>query len=363
MAAYAVLVIDWLILFHGLIDRAGNPLGADFVTFFAAARLAAAGHPAQVYDVAALHGVERAAVAPSVAPYAWHYPPTFLLAVTPLAALPYLLAVLCWTALGLLAYYAWVRRADGRPIVTGLALGFPGRFLCVAQGQNGVLSLLLLSGLWLVPARPLLAGAVLGLLTYKPQLVPIVVVTLLTGRRWRALAGMGASAGAWVGLTLRGRSGCSGPAWRSPGWLRGPSPWRPSSRSAGWRGVARPGRSSRRLPSSARSSRRPSPSSTTRSCSRCRCWRSASGRRREDGGRASSSCSCSGGWRRPSPTSRAPWPARRWGRSCTRRCSTRCSGAVGTGQFDQRQGLVAAPPKGRPGLATRVARPVCGSMV
>jgi len=51
-----------------------------------------------------------------------------------------------------------------------------------------------MGGFGLLPRRPVLAGALLGALTYKPQLWLMVPVALIAGRHWKALAGAAASA-------------------------------------------------------------------------------------------------------------------------------------------------------------------------
>jgi hypothetical protein len=68
-------------------------------------------------------------------------------------------------------------------------------------GQDSAVSLLLLTGglRLLLSGQPFAAGALLGLGVYKPQLFAIIPILFLVQRRWRALAGWIATAGA---LTL-----------------------------------------------------------------------------------------------------------------------------------------------------------------
>lgn len=53
-----------------------------------------------------------------------------------------------------------------------------------------ILALLSLGGLLLVERRPMLAGGLFGLIALKPQYLPVLLLYLLWGRRWRALAGV-----------------------------------------------------------------------------------------------------------------------------------------------------------------------------
>jgi hypothetical protein len=63
-------------------------------------------------------------------------------------------------------------------------------------GQNSTWTAALFGGgLSLLERRPLLAGRLLGLLIYKPQLGLLIQVALLAGRHWRASKGVAVSLG------------------------------------------------------------------------------------------------------------------------------------------------------------------------
>ena len=195
VALYVILGGWWVLSGPGLLDRSGKPVGVDFVTFYAASALAQAGDVTGAWAVDRIHVAERAAVAADIPPYAFHYPPTFLLALLPLASLPYLVALFAWWATATAGYLAMVRRIAPGAIATGLALAFPGWFQNIIQGQNGCFTAALVGGgLALVDSRPTLAGVCFGLLTYKPQLTPVIAVGLLAGRRWRALGAFAVTA-------------------------------------------------------------------------------------------------------------------------------------------------------------------------
>ncbi len=70
----------------------------DFVSFYAAGRLAAAGTPALAYNRAA-HYAAEAADEPAGSPYNYfYYPPIFLLPCAALVRLPYIAAFLLFEA-------------------------------------------------------------------------------------------------------------------------------------------------------------------------------------------------------------------------------------------------------------------------
>ena len=192
----------WLLRADGLIV-AGKPVGGDFVTFYAASDRARTGDAAQVYDLEAMHAAETRALGADGGSYAWHYPPTFLLAISGLALLPYVAAMAVWLAVTgvglLLAVHARLRDEA----VLLLALAFPGVYQNLITGQTGFLSAALLGGgLVLLPSRPIMGGALLGLLTYKPHLAPLVFLALLAGRSYRALGAAIVSSAAAAGLSL-----------------------------------------------------------------------------------------------------------------------------------------------------------------
>jgi hypothetical protein len=65
---------------------------------------------------------------------------------------------------------------------------FPGTLQSVLAGQNGLLSaLIIVGGLLNLERWPVVAGAILGLLSYKPHVAAAVYAALLIGRCWRAL--------------------------------------------------------------------------------------------------------------------------------------------------------------------------------
>ena len=189
LAIYVTLAVLWVGLSRNLIDPAGKPLGADFINFYAASDLALHGRLAEAYDIDRMAAAEQAIVPAAegqVVP--WQYPPTFALLILPLALLPYSVAFVLFMG-ATLALYLWLIHAilpDRRALLAALA--FTGMLANALGGQNGFLSAALLGGgLILLESRPLAAGVLLGLLTYKPHLGLLVPFILAAGGYWRTI--------------------------------------------------------------------------------------------------------------------------------------------------------------------------------
>ena len=91
-----LLALGWLSLSRGLLDPTGKVIGTDFLSFYAASKLALAGKVADVYRPA-LHHAEQIAIVGQDAGYAaFFYPPPFLLVCLLLALMPYLAALAAW---------------------------------------------------------------------------------------------------------------------------------------------------------------------------------------------------------------------------------------------------------------------------
>jgi arabinofuranan 3-O-arabinosyltransferase len=184
-------------------DGAGMP--SDFVGLWSAGKVALAGHPAAVYDGPTHKLMEESAVGhPFDGFYGWRYAPTFLLVAIVLAPLPYTTATMVWTLGTFPAYLAATRAIVGDRIGYLLAAAFPAVLANAVIGQNGFLTAALIGGtLLFMDRRPILAGVLLGLLTYKPHLGLLFPVALIAGRHWRvfvsaAVAAMLLAAASWL---------------------------------------------------------------------------------------------------------------------------------------------------------------------
>lgn len=186
------------------VDGRGRPMGADFITFWAAGSLALQGRAPDAYEVKLIWAAEQAAVPAVQNVFAWFYPPTFHLLVVPLALLPYGLALFCFVASSLTAFLAVLGRAVRRREAWWLIAAFPGLWLCVAQGQTGFLTAALAGGalLLLQQRRPVMAGVLIGLLAIKPQLALLFGIGLLAVGGWTTLLTAALVAGAFLGAAV-----------------------------------------------------------------------------------------------------------------------------------------------------------------
>jgi len=186
-AAYLVLGVN------AAATGSGSNRFGDFYALWCSAFVAHDGAPALSYDADALH-LRQAALGMNPRAYnPFPYPPTFLLILAPFG----------WLSLGAayalfmsatLAGYLWAMvggRLRDWPRLVG-ALIAPATGVALFSGQSGFLSgALMLGGLRLAESRPIVAGALFGLLAYKPQLGVLVPIALIAAGFWRTIAAAG----------------------------------------------------------------------------------------------------------------------------------------------------------------------------
>ena len=181
---------------HGIITDRPSANAGDFVSFYAAGKLALAGTPALAYDQAA-HFLAEQRFTVSGSPYQFFfYPPVFLLLCAPLALLPYYVAFYVFEAATLTAFLFVMRRILDEPGWRWAAavLAWPAIFWTFGLGQNAFLTAALFGGFTLsIDRRPGIAGLLLGLVCYKPHFGLLAPVGLLSGRHWRAFLAAGAT--------------------------------------------------------------------------------------------------------------------------------------------------------------------------
>ena len=167
-------------------DSQGLGIPTDFVNVWTAGRLALDGHPALAWDWDIQKRLEVALLGQDfIGNFAWHYPPPFLFVASLLAHFPYAVAFIGWVSISFVPYLAVMRAIVGRPFGVVLAVAFPVVLNNALVGQNGFLTAALIGGtLVLMPARPVLAGICLGLLTYKPQYGLLFPIVLIAASQW-----------------------------------------------------------------------------------------------------------------------------------------------------------------------------------
>ena len=168
------------------------PQMTDYLSYWAAGKLAIAGDPAAAYDVARHRSLEFTMVEfKGLLPFP--YPPPFLLLVTPFSLLPYVWGFAAWVAVTLAIYLLVTRRT----VDAACSLSHPSVLMNGLIGQNGFLTAAIFTGgVSLLRGRPFVAGIILGCLVIKPQLALLLPVAVIAARLWPAIAGAIASAAA-----------------------------------------------------------------------------------------------------------------------------------------------------------------------
>ena len=179
-------------LFIAMVQTAANTPGKllnDFIIFWAAAKLALGGHALSVYDLQSLTSVVASSSHASHIHGGWYYPPAYLLLLLPLGLLNYVPAWLLFSSLSTLLYLVSLSRVVARRDALLWLLAYPGLWLNLYSGQNGLLSLSLLAlAMHWQPSRPVRAGIPLGLLIIKPHLGILLPFWLMQQRAWRTMA-------------------------------------------------------------------------------------------------------------------------------------------------------------------------------
>jgi len=190
----------WNISTPGLLDRAGNLKGTDFLHFYTLGSLALAHRGADLYNLQAQSALsaQRVPQAAGIV-YLPLYPPQVSLFFAPLAHLNYGSALLVWLCFSSLIYFlccysVWRSCLNLRShslTVLILALAFPAFWHLIAWGQTSALALacFTLAYFALRVQREFLAGLALGCLIFKPQFGIAATIVFVLTLRWRVIAG------------------------------------------------------------------------------------------------------------------------------------------------------------------------------
>jgi alpha-1,2-mannosyltransferase len=168
--------------------RGGRAL-RDGVDLWAGGWLAWHGHLAWLFDPAAYHAFLASVLQGTLPYHLWSYPPAYLLFVTPFDWLPpwpatLLFDLTCFAGLG-----AMLRRAGKSWWFTAAVLASPACLDNLLEHQNGNLCAALMAApLLMLARRPWQAGALIGLLSFKPQLGLVLPLYLIRRAPRAALA-------------------------------------------------------------------------------------------------------------------------------------------------------------------------------
>ncbi len=207
---YAWLNLVTTIPYPGLIGYDFITLGTDWMVFYGAVRSVLEGHVALIYDgdrfTDFLNTTFASWLSHPLAFRPWAYPPSFLLLLLPFAPLGFFTAYLAFQVVTA-ALMAIALRSCSADLISSrrlvaVALLSPAAAVNVIDGQNAFLvAALMVGGIGLMSERPVLAGLILGLLTFKPQFAILVPLALVAAGQWRAFFAAGASTLAMVALS------------------------------------------------------------------------------------------------------------------------------------------------------------------
>jgi hypothetical protein len=192
-------VYAWNVATPGLLDRAGNLKGTDFLHFYTLGSLALAHRGADLYNMDAQSqlSTQRVPAAAGIR-YLPLYPPQASIFFAPLARLSYPCALILWLTLSALIYgvccYAVWRACPNlrnhKLTIVILALAFPAFWHLIAWGQTSAFALVCftLAFLALRFQREFLAGIALGCLVFKPQLALAAAIVFVVTLNWKVFA-------------------------------------------------------------------------------------------------------------------------------------------------------------------------------
>jgi hypothetical protein len=191
-----ILWSAWLLsisLGTGSFDLGGQVIGTDYLMFYTAGSTIASGNQAELYDFEAQQERQKEIVGPSLEGiFAFITLPFLAWLFVPFSAVPYVWSFFLWSVTGLLLTWAALRLL-GNGAAFPLALTFLPVFSNISFGQNASVSLVILASVYALWKREKLwlAGLVLALLLYKPQLIlGIGFFWVLNWRRdWPAISG------------------------------------------------------------------------------------------------------------------------------------------------------------------------------
>jgi len=158
----------------------------DFAISWTVSDLLWQGKLSDIYDPPRFAAIYHAHFSENVGVPFWPYPPIALFLVAPVGLLPPFLSYLAWSIVTLALFAASVRSffGDNRRVLM-LVLA-PSSCANIVLGQTGfVTAALLVGGLAMIDRRPLIAGALFGLLAFKPQFGIMLPLALLAARLWK----------------------------------------------------------------------------------------------------------------------------------------------------------------------------------
>ena len=189
-----------------LIGIHGRPMGADWAAFWLAADQTAQLKTAQAYDTRNFVTAFEAIFGKKEY-FAWQYPPTTSLALTPLTHLSYRFGALIWV-LGpaiwlIITLHKTFPPSQSEPPAIAIALACPAVMININYGQTGALiAVLTFLAVTHLNTRPHLSGAAMGLIWFKPHFGVLLPFAVIGARAWKAGFVAGSIIALWIVLSL-----------------------------------------------------------------------------------------------------------------------------------------------------------------
>lgn len=188
--AQAAFIVTAFAIGQWLLDENGQKIANDFVAQWTAGKLVLNGQGV-VYDWQLQKDATVAALGHDYdGGFPLFYPPHYYLFMPLMALAPYTLSHVLWVLLSPIPYFYVVTRIIEDRLAILLALAFPAMLANAMIGQNGCITAALMGGalVALDRERQILAGVLIGLLTYKPHFGILLPLALICGQQWRAFA-------------------------------------------------------------------------------------------------------------------------------------------------------------------------------
>jgi hypothetical protein len=202
--AQAVFLISAYAFGHWLHSQTGARIANDFTGFWPAWRFVLEGNAPLVWDPPSLKAAGNAVIGYDFrGEYTQFYPPHYMMVFAVFGLLPYMASYAVWTALNPLPYIYVVYKILGDRSAILLACAFPALLANLIIGQNGCLTAALIGGslLAIERGRPILAGILIGALTYKPHFGILIPLALIAAQQWRVFVSAAVTAVALTGAS------------------------------------------------------------------------------------------------------------------------------------------------------------------
>ncbi len=190
LAVLTLLALGAAVVFSALgVQRLPGMSGTvfrDFDLFHSVARLTLEGRLSDVYDFETFREAQSDLGGP-VHQMTWTYPPPFDLVLAPLGRMGLDVAYLVFTVSTFTLYILTLRLVAGRYFTLALLAAVPATLVTLRTGQNGCLMAALAAMVchMAITARPVGAGAMLGLMVIKPHVGLGLGIWSVLSLRWR----------------------------------------------------------------------------------------------------------------------------------------------------------------------------------